>query len=213
MLAALMGVLLCAANAGADTLLYTNLGPNGEYDTANGYFVDGANYFNQVLAEPFTPAINTNISYAELAMGHYDGNNTAVNVYLAADDGLGEPGAIMESMTQVGVIPEFANGGGLVRFNCTACSALNSGQTYWVIALEPDAASEQVWMFAYQDAFGHLAFNQNGSNSGPWIGFDGTVSGFRVYGGGGGVPEPGTFVMLGSGVLAAAGILRRKLGL
>ena len=48
-------MLLLCATAGASDILYTTLGPNGEYDTANGYFVDGSNYFNQVLAMAFQP--------------------------------------------------------------------------------------------------------------------------------------------------------------
>lgn len=209
---ALVSVLALTVNAGAATLIYTNLGSNGEYDTGTGYFVDGANYYNQVLAEPFVSGVNINISYAELALGHYAGNNTAINVYLTSDVG-GQPGTILDTLTQVGTIPEFANGGGLVRFNCTACVALSSGQQYWIMARETDPNAEQAWMWDYQDAAGTLAFNQAGSLNGPWNLYGGTISGFRVYGGGGGVPEPGTFVMLGSGVLAAAGAFRRKLGL
>ena len=33
---------LCAT-ASASDILYSTLGPNGEYDTGSGYFVDGAN--------------------------------------------------------------------------------------------------------------------------------------------------------------------------
>ena len=43
--------------------------------------------------------------------------------------------------------------------------------------------------------------------------FGSTRYAFDVLVGGGGVPEPGTFLMLGSGVLAAAGVIRRKINL
>lgn len=203
-------MLLCAT-AGATTVLYTTLGPNGEYDTGSGYFVDGSNYYNQVLALPFTPSATMNIADAVLALGNYAGNNNAVNVYLMNDSGLGYPGgSVLDTLTQVGTIPPFSGGGGLVQFNCTSCPVVNSTTQYWIVALETDPGTEQAWMFAYQDEQGHLAFNQVGSNQGPWNQFDGTISGFRVDGGV--VPEPSTLVMLGSGILAVAAGVRRKLG-
>jgi len=204
----MLSLLLCAS-AGADTL-YSTLGPNGEYDTGSGYFVDGSNYFNQVLALPFSPNATANMADAVLALGNYAGNNAPVNVYLATDNG-GEPGNILATLTQQGTIPPFSSGGGLVQFNCNGCGTVNQGTTYWIIAAESDPNTEQAWMWAYNDQQGHGAFNQLGSINGPWSQYDSTISGFRVDSGG--VPEPGTFVMLGSGILAAAAGLRRKLGL
>jgi hypothetical protein len=199
--------LLFCATAGATDILYTTLGPNGEYDTASGYFVDGANYYNQVLALPFTPNATETMVDAVLALGNYAGGNSPINLYLAADSGIGEPGSIIATLTQQGSIPPFSGGGGLVTFNCNGCGTVNAGQTYWIIAQEQDPGTEQAWMFAYQDQSGHIAFDQNGSNQGPWNQFDGTTSGFRVDGA---VPEPGTLIMLGSGIVAAAAGLRRK---
>ena len=97
-----------------------------------------------------------------------------------------------------------------MQFNCNGCGTVNAGTQYWIVAQETDPNTEQAWMYAYQDQTGELAFNQVGSQNGPWNLYDGTISGFRVDSG---VPEPGTFMMLGSGVLAAAAGLRRKLGL
>lgn len=214
-LAALFTILLCPANAAADTLLFTNLGPNGEYDTNNAYFVSGTVFSNQVIAEPFTPGMSVHISYAELALGHHDGINNPLNVYLMSDTA-GQPGSVLDTLTQVGTIPEYSGGGGLVRYNCTACVGLTAGTTYWIAALEPEADSEQGWMLAYQDVSGNIVFNQEGTiNPSQWTAYNGSVSGFRVYGGGfgDGAPEPGTLVMLGTGVLAVAGAFRRKLGL
>jgi hypothetical protein len=71
---------------------------------------------------------------------------------------------------------------------------------------------------------GTIYFDTNGYNGGS---FDGNTYLGRVYGGGslsygyglvtgfgtGSIPEPGTFLMLGSGLLGLAGVLRRKINL
>lgn len=207
--AALLSLLLCAATAGATDVLFTNLGPNGEYDTTNGWLVNGAQYNNQVIAMPFTPTKNESVSDAVLALGYYGGNNTAVSLYLESDAS-GVPGSILATLTQQGTIPPFTSGGGLVQFNCASCPTLSTSNTYWMVAVEADAASDQVWMYNYGDTTGPFAFNTSGSPTGPWFQYNSTNSGFRVDGNG--VPEPGTLVMFGSGILAAAAGLRRKLG-
>jgi len=205
---AVLTLAFCATASAAD-ILYTTLGPNGEYDTASGYFVDGSQFNNQVLALPFTPNQTENMVDAVLALGNYAGGNSPINLYLAEDTGAGEPGSVIATLTQQGDIPPFSGGGGLVTFNCNGCGTVDAGSTYWLIAQETDPGTEQAWMFAYQDQQGHLAFNQTGTVDGPWNQFDGTITGFRVDGEA--VPEPGTPVMLGSGIVAAAAGLRRKL--
>ncbi len=198
--------LLFCATAGATDVLYTTLGPGGQYDTASGYFVDGSNYYNQVLSMNFTPNATENLADAVLALGNYAGSNSPINLYLQSDAG-GMPGATLATLTQQGTIQPFSGGGGLVTFNCSGCGQITAGTQYWLTAWETDPNTEQAWMYAYQDQVGNLAFDQTGSIDGPWNLYTGTVSGFQIDGA---VPEPGTLVMLGSGIVAAAAGLRRK---
>lgn len=197
--------LVFCATAGATDILYTTLGPNGEYDSGSGYFVDGSNYYNQVLSMSFSPSKTENLADAVLALGNYAGSNSPVSLYLQSDNG-GQPGTTLATLTQQGTIQPFSSGGSLITFTCSGCGQISAGTPYWLTAWEQDPNTEQAWMYAYQDQTGNLAFNQVGSIDGPWSLYNGTVSGFQVDG----VPEPGTLVMLGSGIVAAAAGLRRK---
>jgi hypothetical protein len=209
LLAAVLTALLCGANASA-TVLFSNLGPNGEFDHIGGWFVDGANFDNQVMAMSFTPSQTLNVTDAILAMSNFAGGNSPVNVFLETDNG-GFPGSILGQMTQQGTIPPYSSGGGLVTFTCSSCPVVNVGTQYWIVAQETDPNTRQNWMFNYLDATGPFAFDHNGSATGPWDPETNFLSAFEVDGGSS-VPEPGTLAMLGSGVLAVGAGFRRRLG-
>lgn len=218
-LSVLFAVLLCLANAWADaapdgeTVLYTTLGPHDEYDTHDAWQVSGHDYANQVIAMPFSPNDTRKIANAVLALSHFAGNNSPLSVYLESDNA-GLPGTILDTLTQVGVIPDAP--GRLVQFDCSICPLLSKGTQYWIVAVEADAGSQQGWQHSYNDQQGSFAYNSIGSPTGPWNPFDNqTLAGFRVDGDNGidPVPEPGTVLMLGSGVVAALAGLRRKLNL
>ena len=199
----ILTLALCAT-ASAD-ILYTTLGPNGEYDTKNGWFVDGSNYNNQVMAMPFTPTSNGTMSDALLALSNYAGGNNPINVYLYTDNG-GQPGSQLATLTQQGTIPPYNSGGGLVQFDCNGCGTVMGKTQYWLVAWEPDPSTQQLWMWDYQDGGGPYAFNQLGSIDGPWSLANGEFGGFQIEGT---APEPDSLALLGSGLLAAVAALRR----
>ncbi len=199
-------MLVAFASAGATDVLYTTLGPNGEYDTASGYFVDGSNYFNQVLAMPFTPSQSENLSDAVLALGNYAGSNSPVNLYLESDNG-GVPGSVSGYADPAGNDSTFQlrRRTGSVQL----CGLRTGKRRYPVLDRGPGRRSQHRAGLdvCLPGPAGQCCFQSVGQHNGPWNQFNSTISGFRVDGA---VPEPGTLVMLGSGIVAAAAGLRRK---
>lgn len=153
------------------TVIYTNfVGAYPFWDITSGYFVDGSNYFNQVLAYGFKPSSNLTFADTALPLGIYSGGGGKVDVYLAADAG-GAPGSILDGpLSQQYWAQAFTNGkgGGMVQFNCVACPSLSAGTQYWIIANQTHATNEMTWDFADTDISAPFAFNQVGSITGPW---------------------------------------------
>jgi hypothetical protein len=156
-------------------VLFTNfVGAYPFWDTTTGYFVDGVNFDNQVLAGGFTPSSNVTFSDVAMALGIYtpDGSarNGKISVYLESDAG-GQPGSVIDGpLTQGYWVQDFQDGkgGGMVQFNCVTCPSLSAGTQYWVVAAQSQATVQDTWDFADTDASSPFAFNQVGSINGPW---------------------------------------------
>ena len=195
--------------ASAD-VLYTTFGPGNQYDGTNGWFVDGRNFINQSVANPFTLASGVTITDAVLALGNYAGGNGPVVVLIMSNQG-GLPGTILAELTQVGTIPSWFNGkgGGLVTFNCIGVDCTLSAGSYWLAAVETDPSTRQVWDLAYQDAQTKLAFTNDfiqgwGDCFCPGDAFrlDGSISR--------NVPEPAPLILFGSCLSGIAACRRRR---
>ena len=174
--ALLAALLLLGQCSFAAAVLYSNLGPNGQYGTGGGYALSGANFGSQATGMSFYPNANMNLLDAVLALGFYRGNNSPINVYLEGDAS-GFPGSILDDLTQIGNIPPLP--GGLITFDCTSCPLLQAGKEYWLVAVEPDANSDQTWMFAYQyPTQESTPITAMGRLNGPWSETPGNLSGF-----------------------------------
>jgi len=206
----LIGAMVCSVSAAAGDMLYTTLGPGGQYDGSNGYFVDGSNYYNTVTANMFTLGAAGTVADAVLALGNFLGNNGAVTLYIESNSG-GMPGNIIATLSQSGTILPWGNGngGGLVTFNCSGAQCALAAGSYWLVAWEQDPNTQQIWDYAYQDNQGNLAFNGSGSPTGPWGSFFDTANAFQIDGVP--VPEPDTLLVLIPGLLSVGYGLRRKL--
>jgi len=202
-MAVLLAAMICSVDAVAGSSLYSTLGPGGAYDNSGGYTVDGSNYFDQVIANPFTLGAGGFVSDAMLALENIQGGNNPLNVYIESNSG-GVPGNIIAQLTQVGTI---SGTGGLVTFTCSGLACSLGPGSYWLVAVEPDPNTQQGWFLSYEDQLGNVAYNEIGSPTGPWSVADGIpLNGFQID-----TPEPATWLVLMPGLLGAGYGLRRRL--
>lgn len=186
LVAIMLIAMLCSMNAVAannTSILYTTLGPNGQFSTQGAFGVSGSNYGNSVIAQQFsTPGVAA-LSNVQLALSNYQGEtNAPVTLYLeTATSGPhgGEPETIITELTQVGSI---TSSPALVTFTCSANCQLQANTTYWIVAVQTNPNSDQEWWGAYQNMFGYAAFNTLGSPTGPWTQTYGPVAAYQVNG-------------------------------
>ena len=191
-------------------VVFTTLGPGGEYDITNGWQVAGS---GQVIANPFTLGTGTTVADAVLALGNLAGGDNPVNVYIESDRS--GPGSIIATLSQVGTILPFHNGfgGGLVTFTCSGAGCTLGAGSYWLVAQEPDPNTAHVWDYVYQDATTGAAYNAINSPTGPWI-VSYTMIGdaFQIDGAESGVPEPTSILLIATGLLGIGIARRRSIG-
>jgi hypothetical protein len=207
---ALSAVLCLPASLMADTI-FSNLGL-GSFTTAPSADIGGMPGQVQTLAAPFTPDETAVLSDVEIPLFKLSSNPPPFSVYIASSQSNGEPGAVLEQLTQtaaVGLTPS------LIEFTCSACPQLVEGTTYFVIAA-PSTSGNPLnvtdWNKIPNDP-SPFYFNESGEPSGPWdIDTSGALA-LRVDGDpvtGSSVPEPSGAVLLATGFAVLAGDLSRR---
>ena len=196
--AAMIVAIMFSASPARATSLYSTLGPSGQFDTGTAYTVTGSDFNNAVIASPFSVSTTATLTNALLGVGNFAGNNNPISLYVESNAG-GVPGAILTTLTQVGVLPPLGTNS-LTMFTSGGYT-LTSGTMYWLVAVETDPATFQGWNFAYTDPNNNIAFNLSGSATGPWNQFFGTDVAFQINGTTS-VPESGSsFLLLGASLL------------
>jgi hypothetical protein len=210
LLALAAAVCICNLPAAAGTI-FNDFDVGDSYNCCTGWTVSGpASPPGQFIsANQFTAGDSGSVSEIDLAIGVVvgDGGGTAA-LYTVGGDG--NPGTLLGSWSYTAhqvfggccVVESISISGG---------PTLSMGTDYFMV-LSADDPTWNAWNWNTVGATGIDEFSND--NGATWTsnGIQ-TLGTFRILSGGGGVPEPGTFVMLGSGVLAAAGMFRRKLNL
>jgi hypothetical protein len=207
----LITIVALAALPASAGVLYTTLGPGNAYDGTGGWAVQGSDMDNQVIANPFTLGTGATVGDAVLALGNY-GGDSPLNLYIESGSG-GSPDSILALLSQAGTIPfwnyDSSFTGGLVTFTCSGVACSLGAGSYWLVAQASDPTTNDGWFYAYGDAATNLAYNSLGSSTGPWTVDSENGNAFQLDGGST-TPEPGSLILLGSGLLGLASVLRRR---
>ncbi len=202
--------LLLTVPAFASITIYDDGATDGTY---NGFFIDGPNPgpWNQYISDGFVASESGVATGLDFGIWVPSGTTpTTVSWWLGTSAFGGELAS--GSVDQVGYTFHTSNGYGYdvyIAHIDGLSGTLTTGNTYWLSlgnANDSGLTQSDAW-----DVSGGPAvcnFNQGGVNYGD-CGDAGEA--FTLYGDP--IPEPGTLVLLGGGILAAAGTLRRKIGL
>ncbi len=216
-----LAVAFCLSTlpAMADSTLFSDLGPPGNpYDCCNGATITGSGFpggYSDIGASAFTVSGSGSFAVSQVDLGvGYVGSLHTFYASIWTDDG-GLPGTQVSGAywtnlttnTQFGSCPPTCPGGGLVTVSGISGVSLVGGQSYFMIvgpvALDDD--SWNAWNNNNQNQTGTTLYSTDGGATWNSRGIS-PLNAFDVL-----TPEPGSLLLLGSGVMGAIGVLRRKL--
>jgi hypothetical protein len=189
-----------APPAKADVIVYSNIDSSTVFPL--GFGIGNTNPSDQALATPFVSSGDFLFTGVRIPLGLNRGT-PAADVYLMSDAG-GKPGAVLEELTAIGLLPL---PGSLFTLTSSLQLELQAGVTYWLAVTPVDANSDVSWRrntIGEAISASNVAITTSLDLTGSWSFVPANSAllrpGFEVDGMP--VPEPGTLPLLLLGLLA-----------
>ncbi|MGH9432123.1 MAG: PEP-CTERM sorting domain-containing protein [Terriglobia bacterium] len=195
-------------------VFYSDLGSPVNYQCCTGWTVSGTGTVGTsfTAANLFTAAISGNVTQIDLGVGWVVGPDPFV-ASIWTDVGNLPGSQIGPSFGGLLANAEFGlSTNSLVTVPVSGVS-LTAGQSYFMI-LAPTSVNDSswnAWNWNAQGVNGLDLYSTDGGMSWNSNGTGNPLGAFDVLGGGTQTPEPGTLVLLGTGLLGLGGIVRRRL--
>ncbi|MGD0693363.1 MAG: PEP-CTERM sorting domain-containing protein [Terriglobia bacterium] len=193
-----LGVTLLPSTAKATTI-FSDFGSGNPYSCCGGYTIGLG--FTQ--GNSFISGATYDLTQIDVALGYIQGNNPTLSLY--ADNGSDLPGALIESWSLSG-LPRYGTCCAIETVAPVGTVVLTGGAQYWLLA-SGGTSDWSAWYFNNTGALGQRYINGNGYNN--YVTTD-TMAAFDVLGKAA-TPEPGTIILLGSGLTGLIGFARRRL--
>jgi len=213
-MAAIVALGAASVSARAATVIYNNFGSGQVYNNDLGYQIKACFKCATEYAASFTPSSNYTLSQIDIALFWIGHANNEAKVELVDSSG-GHPGTTVLESWNLSGMAYFGSGSPPDSLLSTGGVTLSSGTQYWVVA-NPASSGWDLWNDNNQGHFGGLAEGFEGINGGySWFSGSGYTPAFDVLGTSPppppSTPEPSSLVLLGSGILGLAGVIKRKL--
>jgi hypothetical protein len=141
-------VLLFAARARADIVVFSNLDSSFSYNTVLGNYIGNGQDFsgsNYAEGATFTPTTSADFSSLDIALNNSSGIADSLTISLDANSS-GGPGAALESLTvPSAVLGAFGINNTPLTLDSVLHPLLTAGTQYWVTVSDATGSDSNVW--------------------------------------------------------------------